>query len=128
MLSVTDYPQSTTVTATVTAAPCTGQTCSTGFIPKCNLNNSNCFCFTNAAGNGFCGQNAPCAGLTACETDSDCAVKDSSGDTCALSTCCGDAGICLEGICPNPSTKLRRMAKEVGRSHLEADTAASRGH
>ena len=123
--TTTDYLKSTTVITTATpTASCTGQTCTTGFAATCNPQNSQCFCFTNSAGTGFCGQNAPCAGLTTCNNNAECAGVNSTGDTCALHTCCGDAGICLEGTCPNPSARLRRMAK----GRLGVDTAAFRVH
>lgn len=44
------------------------QTCSGGFH---TCGGSNCFCFSDAKGAGFCGQNAVCAGAKACTVDKD---------------------------------------------------------
>ena len=108
---------------------CAGETCSKGFIPTCNPDNTDCFCFTSANGIGFCGYNNSCDALTPCERDDDCLIAEfSSGHICAVNTCCGGKGVCLEGYCANPSAKLRRMARDVKRSHLEPDTAAFKGH
>ncbi|KAG0646057.1 hypothetical protein D0Z07_8040 [Hyphodiscus hymeniophilus] len=121
---------STTVYTIVTATPtCAGQTCATGFIPSCDQDNTGCYCFTDSVGDGFCGENAPCASLTPCETDDDCTSSPlSSGDTCAFSTCCSDGdeqGLCLVGVCSNPSSNLMKMAM-AARNGLVGDTAAFR--
>jgi hypothetical protein len=80
---------------------CTGQTC--GGFTNCNPNNTNCFCFsaaetklhpdTNTVQNiGFCGQNAACSDLTPCSASTDCNMTSSTGNVCAVNTCCGAAG------------------------------------
>jgi hypothetical protein len=56
-----------------------------------------------------------CSGLTPCANDYDCAVGNSTGDICAVKTCCdapssAHPGVCLKGICGNPAAKLTMMA------------------
>lgn len=82
---------------------------------------SECFCFSSIETTvneetgepenlGFCGQNAICSGLTPCSETSDCNAPGSTGNVCAVDTCCGAAGVCLVGSCGNPARKLIRMA------------------
>ncbi|CAD6502800.1 BgTH12-05390 [Blumeria graminis f. sp. triticale] len=99
-----------------TSSQCQAQAC--GSISQCK-EGGDCYCFSSSAtmeGNGgFCGKNAACSGLTACATDSDCSAG-SSGNICAISTCCPKKsselpGVCLEGQCSNNSNKLISMAR-----------------
>ncbi|RKF65931.1 hypothetical protein OnM2_001009 [Erysiphe neolycopersici] len=103
------------------AGSCTDFKCrvqSCGNFDRCDDKGGDCYCFSSAkpAGNtGFCGKNAVCAGLTACANDSDCA-GESSGNICAVSTCCPafspeKPGVCLAGQCSNPAQKLAMMSK-----------------
>lgn len=103
------------------AGSCTDLKCrvqSCGNFDKCDDKGGDCYCFSssNPVGNsGFCGKNAICSGLTACAKDSDCS-GDSSGNICAVSTCCPvfspeKPGVCLAGQCSNPARKLAMMSK-----------------
>ena len=73
---------------------CEGATCST-FIP-CNPD-SGCsapVCATTPDRGGVCLEGATgCAGLAPCATSADCPV---SGSACAVDTCCGAAGVCVD--------------------------------
>lgn len=110
---------------------CNAQVC--GGFTNCNPNNTECFCFSSSDSTtgedgtvqslGFCGQNAPCSDRTACTTNAECNVPNSTGDICAVNTCCGAAGICLVGSCGNPARKLIRMAL-AAKSVFEQGTAA----
>jgi hypothetical protein len=105
---------------------CSNSQCTAGgcgnFTGNCN-NQGLCFCFTStdpAPSNGFCGQNAGCdqPPLTPCANDKDCAVAGSTGNICAVNTCCPQPspeqpGVCLQGQCGNPGSKLKLMAKMV---------------
>lgn len=84
--------------------------------------NAQCFCFTSTrtltSNAGFCGSNGICSELTSCATDEDCSAPSSSGNICAIKTCCAESsdelpGVCLQGLCGNPSRKLMVMAREV---------------
>jgi len=97
------------------------QTCDGGF-KTCGA--SNCFCFSDSTGTGFCGVNAVCFGANACNTDKDCR----NGSICAKETCCpppsdDKPGICLLGECSNPLSKLSVLSR-VQNSDTSGRTAA----
>lgn len=91
---------------------CQSQTCDAGF-SNCN-DNINCYCFSDTAGTGFCGQNSVCGNLKTCASDDDCGRG--SGNICAVNTCCVDSGdttgVCLSPLCDNPATRLMRMSRQ----------------
>ncbi|KAK6360922.1 hypothetical protein TWF730_007037 [Orbilia blumenaviensis] len=64
---------------------CDGSSC--GSLNGCG---SDCFCFREAGGNGFCGPNVPCAPLKDCASNAECEI----GEVCAISTCC-NRPVCL---------------------------------
>ena len=102
------------------------ETCTNGF-RTCGNGASNCFCFSDYLGAGFCGQNIICSAATACKDNTDC----NGGSICATNTCCpapsqAKPGICLAGQCANPANKLRRMAA-MRRNYVGGDTAAWMG-
>ena len=97
------------------------QTCDGGFK---NCGASNCFCFSDSSGIGFCGINAVCFSATACNNDRDC----NSGSICAKETCCpppseDKPGICLLGECDNPASQLIVLSK-IQHSNSRGGTAA----
>ncbi|RKF45064.1 hypothetical protein GcM3_224005 [Golovinomyces cichoracearum] len=99
-----------------TDSKCRVQSC--GKFDPCGDKGGDCYCFTSSNPVGdtsFCGRNAICSGLTACATDLDC-VGGSSGNICAISTCCPRysdemPGVCLEGQCSNPARKLIQLSR-----------------
>lgn len=71
-----------------------------------------------------------CGGLTPCANDFDCLSRNSTGDTCAIHTCCGAPsialpGVCLKGICGNPAANLKMAS--LARRWI-GDTAAGFRH
>ncbi|KAN0120021.1 hypothetical protein V8E51_002229 [Hyaloscypha variabilis] len=106
---------------------CKGQTC--GNITTCS-GNSSCYCFTSASNSSFCGYNAVCSGLTPCANDFDCAGRNSTGDICAVKTCCSAPsvarpGVCLKGVCGNRAASLKMSS--LARRWM-GDTAAGQRH
>lgn len=103
------------LTSTGTQSQCQGQTCSN--FTNCS-GNSACYCFTssrNGTNNGFCGQNDVCSSLTPCASNFDCAGRNSTGESCAIKTCCSAPSIakprvCLKGVCGNPAANLKIAA------------------
>jgi hypothetical protein len=96
---------------------CDGKTC--GNFANCG-GGTTCLCFTAADGTGFCATGSqPCSGLPACTTNANCP----SGSICSVQSCCRSP-VCIPIDCPNPSAKLRMMAR---RGHFEGATPASPG-
>ena len=102
----------TTVTVTLPGAPdasCNGAVC--GTFRSCSNTVGDCSCCTAAESAGFYAQDASCSGPARCTTSSDYA----GAQICAVNTCCGAQGICLDLKCDNPARKLikyRRQSSE----------------
>jgi len=94
---------------------CSPQTCG-NFTGGC-LNQSNCFCWTGLQGQGICGHDFSCAGLTTCSQQSPCPT----GFFCAVNTCCGP------GVCSPNSTLCVAGQPQSGGVQRGPGTAAGPG-
>ncbi|KAK6514580.1 hypothetical protein TWF281_004778 [Arthrobotrys megalospora] len=92
-------PSGTCVNGQCSVPACDGSSC--GSLNGCG---SDCFCFREAGGMGFCGPNVPCAPLKDCASNSEC----EQGEVCAISTCC-NRPVCLSSCALARRSLFERM-------------------
>lgn len=109
-----------------------GGTCPPGQrpnIPRCpdfppDPQGRRCYCFTVAEGGpGVCARDiADCDEATRCVTSANCPP----GHVCAVSTCCGDFGVCLTPCTPSAPAQVTSVAQVTSATPV-ADRGAGRG-
>lgn len=91
---------------------CTGGNCTIGFTNCGKQHNTNCYCFSDTKGKGFCGCNSYCASIPPCSSSSQCGKKGFCSGFNGCTGCNASPGVCI----PNCTKTCVLSSDHAGRT------------